>query len=42
MQANDVNVVVAYTLFASIVVLLAGFLADVANAALDPRVRAAR
>ena len=41
-QANDVNVVVAYTLFASIVVLLAGFLADVANAALDPRVRAAR
>lgn len=41
-QANDVNVVVAYTLFASIVVLLAGFLADVANAALDPRVRAQR
>lgn len=41
-QANDVNVVVAYTLFASGVVLLAGFLADIANAALDPRVRAQR
>jgi len=38
-QAQDVNVVVAYTLFASVVVLLAGFLADIANAALDPRVR---
>ncbi|THG28468.1 ABC transporter permease [Naasia lichenicola] len=41
-QANDVNVVTAYSLFAAVVVLLAGFLADIANAALDPRVRAAR
>ena len=41
-QANDVNVVVAYTLFASVIVLLAGFLADIANAALDPRVRTGR
>jgi peptide/nickel transport system permease protein len=38
---NDVNVVTAYTLFAAVVVLIAGFLADVATAALDPRVRRA-
>jgi peptide/nickel transport system permease protein len=39
-NANDVNSVVAYTLFSAIVVLFAGFLSDVLNAALDPRVRA--
>jgi peptide/nickel transport system permease protein len=33
--------VTAYTLFAAVVVLVAGFLADVATAALDPRVRRA-
>ncbi|MFZ6991070.1 ABC transporter permease [Curtobacterium sp. RRHDQ66] len=38
-QGNDVNAVTAYTLFASVVVLIAGFLADVMTAALDPRVR---
>jgi peptide/nickel transport system permease protein len=36
---NDVNVVAAVTVFAGILVLLAGLLADVAYAALDPRVR---
>lgn len=40
-NGNDVNVVTAYTLFAAVVVLIAGFLADVATAALDPRVRRA-
>ncbi|MDQ3944376.1 MAG: ABC transporter permease [Actinomycetota bacterium] len=36
---NDVNVVAAVTVFSGILVLLAGLLADVAYAALDPRVR---
>jgi peptide/nickel transport system permease protein len=36
---NDVNVVAAVTVFAGILILLAGLLADVAYAALDPRVR---
>lgn len=39
-NANDVNSVVAYTLFSAFVVLFAGFLSDILNAALDPRVRA--
>jgi peptide/nickel transport system permease protein len=38
---NDVNSVVAYSLFAAVMVLLAGFVADVLHAALDPRVRSA-
>ncbi|MEU8892875.1 ABC transporter permease [Streptomyces sp. NPDC048442] len=38
---NDVNAVVAYSLFAAVMVLLAGFVADVLHAALDPRVRSA-
>jgi len=38
-QNNDVNAVTAYTLFAAVVVLLAGFLADTMTAVLDPRVR---
>jgi peptide/nickel transport system permease protein len=36
---NDVNVVAAFTLFAAVLVLIAGMLADLAYAALDPRVR---
>jgi peptide/nickel transport system permease protein len=36
---NDVNAVVAVTMFAAVLVLIAGMLADVAVAALDPRVR---
>ncbi len=36
---NDINSVVAVTLVTAIVVLCAGFLADVLHAALDPRVR---
>lgn len=36
---NDVNVVAAVTVFAGFLILLAGLLADVAYAALDPRVR---
>jgi len=39
-QANDINVVVTYTLYSAVVVLLAGFVSDVLNAVLDPRVRA--
>ena len=36
---NDVNAVVAVTVFAAVLVLLAGMLADLAYAALDPRIR---
>ncbi|MDI5963834.1 ABC transporter permease [Streptomyces sp. SL13] len=36
---NDVNSVVAVNIFAAVVVLASGFLADLLNAALDPRVR---
>jgi peptide/nickel transport system permease protein len=36
---NDVNSVAAVTLFVAVLVLIAGFLADVAYALLDPRVR---
>jgi len=36
---NDVNSVAAVTLFVAILVLIAGFLSDVAYAILDPRVR---
>ncbi len=36
---NDVNVVAAVTVFAAVLVLVAGMLADLAHAALDPRVR---
>jgi peptide/nickel transport system permease protein len=36
---NDVNSVAAVTLFVAVLVLIAGFLSDVAYAALDPRVR---
>ncbi|MFF3640211.1 ABC transporter permease [Streptomyces sp. NPDC002564] len=36
---NDVNSVVAVNIFAAVVVLLSGFLADLLHAALDPRVR---
>ncbi|MGH8976291.1 MAG: ABC transporter permease [Acidimicrobiia bacterium] len=36
---NDVNVVAAVTVFSGFLVLLAGLLADLAYAALDPRVR---
>ncbi|MEV0563574.1 ABC transporter permease [Dactylosporangium sp. NPDC050588] len=36
---NDVNAVVAVNLFAAVTVLLAGLLADVLHAVLDPRVR---
>jgi peptide/nickel transport system permease protein len=36
---NDVNSVAGVTLFVAILVLIAGFLSDVAYAALDPRVR---
>lgn len=37
---QDINIVVAITLFSAVVVLLAGLLSDVIAAALDPRVRA--
>ena len=36
---NDVNSVAAVTLFVAVLVLIAGFLSDIAYAALDPRVR---
>jgi len=36
---NDVNAVAAITLFTAVLVLLAGMVADIAYAALDPRVR---
>ncbi|MEQ1757414.1 MAG: ABC transporter permease [Vicinamibacterales bacterium] len=36
---NDVNSVAGVTLFVGVLVLLAGFLSDIAYAALDPRVR---
>ncbi len=36
---NDVNSVAAVTLFVAVLVLIAGFLADLAYALLDPRVR---
>jgi peptide/nickel transport system permease protein len=36
---NDINSVVAVNIFAAVVVLASGFLADLLNAALDPRVR---
>jgi glutathione transport system permease protein len=36
---NDVNSTAAVTLFVSVLVLIAGFLSDLAYAALDPRVR---
>ena len=36
---NDVNSVAAVTLFVAVLVLIAGFLSDVAYALLDPRVR---
>ncbi len=38
-NGNDVNVVAAVTVFAAALVLVAGMLADLAHAALDPRVR---
>ena len=38
---QDINIVVAITLFSAVVVLLAGLLSDVIAAALDPRVRVA-
>ncbi|HEV7863337.1 MAG TPA: ABC transporter permease [Acidimicrobiia bacterium] len=38
-QNNDVNVVAAVIVFSAILILLAGLLADVLYAALDPRVR---
>jgi peptide/nickel transport system permease protein len=37
--SNDVNTVAAVTAFSAVLVLIAGMLADVAYAALDPRVR---
>jgi peptide/nickel transport system permease protein len=36
---NDLNSVVAVNLFAAVVILLSGFVADVLLALLDPRVR---
>lgn len=39
---NDINSVAAVTLFVAVLVLIAGFLSDVAYAALDPRVRVSR
>jgi peptide/nickel transport system permease protein len=36
---NDINSVAAVTLFVAVLVLIAGFLSDLAYAALDPRVR---
>lgn len=38
-NSNDINSVTAIVLFTSVLVLFAGFLADVLTAALDPRVR---
>jgi peptide/nickel transport system permease protein len=38
-STNDINVVAAVTTFAAVLVLVAGMLADLAYAALDPRVR---
>lgn len=38
-QKNDINTVTAVSLFSAVVILLAGFLADVLHAALDPRIR---
>ncbi|MEA2670174.1 MAG: glutathione transport system permease protein, partial [Chloroflexota bacterium] len=38
-STNDVNVVVTVTLFAAVLVLIAGLLSDLAYAVLDPRVR---
>ncbi|MBW3574557.1 MAG: ABC transporter permease [Actinobacteria bacterium] len=38
-NGNDVNVVAAVTVFAAALVLVAGMLADLAHAVLDPRVR---
>jgi peptide/nickel transport system permease protein len=38
-QRNDVNAVAGITLFVAVLVLIAGFLSDLAYAALDPRVR---
>ncbi len=38
-QSSDINGTAAVTLFVAVLVLIAGFLADVAYAALDPRVR---
>lgn len=38
-QSNDVNSVAAVTTFSAVLVLFAGFLADLLAAALDPRVR---
>jgi peptide/nickel transport system permease protein len=37
--SSDVNATAAVTLFVAVLVLIAGFLADIAYAALDPRVR---
>jgi peptide/nickel transport system permease protein len=36
---NDVNVVVACTVFAAVLVVVASVLADLAHSVLDPRVR---
>jgi peptide/nickel transport system permease protein len=36
---NDINAVVAVTLFAAVLVLIAGMLSDLAYVILDPRVR---
>jgi peptide/nickel transport system permease protein len=38
-NTNDINSVSAIVLFTAVLVLFAGFLADVLVAALDPRVR---
>lgn len=38
-EQSDINVVSAIVLFSAVLVLFSGFLADVASAALDPRVR---
>ena len=38
-RTNDVNAVAAVTLFTAVLVLIAGFISDIAYAALDPRVR---
>jgi peptide/nickel transport system permease protein len=38
-STNDVNAVMAVTVFAAVLVLIAGLLSDLAYAALDPRVR---
>ncbi|MGH8999202.1 MAG: ABC transporter permease [Acidimicrobiia bacterium] len=39
-RRNDVNVVAAVVVFSAILILIAGMIADLAHAALDPRVRA--